>query len=106
FVFFHLTCLGWLLFRTGSVPAQLNHVNVVNNYLHAMFTIPKHGLTDIAWGTLLLCAVGLFFQWKHDLMERFDLWPVYRQAAAVVGMLLAIASLGVFEGAQFIYFQF
>jgi alginate O-acetyltransferase complex protein AlgI len=106
FFFFHLTCLGWLFFRAGSVPAQFNQVDVAGHYLRALFTLPRNGLTDIAWGTLLLCAIGLFLQWKHDLMERFDSWPVQRQVVAVCSVLVAIVSLGVFKGAQFIYFQF
>ena len=55
---------------------------------------------------LILAAVSLFFQWKFDAMNRFSRWPVRWQAAGVVAALSAIASLGVFEGAQFIYFQF
>ena len=105
-VFFHVTCLGWLLFRAGSLPAQFDQVDVVRHYLQALFTLPRHGLDAVAWGVLVLCAAGVFLQWKHDLMERFDEWPVRRQAAATVGVLLSIAGLGVFEGAQFIYFQF
>ena len=105
FFFFHVTCLGWLLFRAGSLPKDVSQVGMVKSYLHAMFTMP-HGFDPILGGVLLCVAIGLFLQWKDDLMQRFVEWPTRWQAAAVVIVLLSIAGLGVFEGAQFIYFQF
>ena len=105
-LFFHLTCFGWLLFRAGSLPAHFSQVDMVAHYLKAMFTPLHNGWDGILWGVLLLSAVGLFLQWKHDLMERFSEWPTPWKAVALVVVGLAIASVGVFEGAQFIYFQF
>ena len=55
---------------------------------------------------LILGGLALFFQSQYRLMDRFSQWPVRWQAAGVVAALAAIATLGVFEGAQFIYFQF
>jgi len=55
---------------------------------------------------VVLGAVSLFFQWKFDAMNRFSQWRVSWQVVAVLAALCAIAALGVFEGAQFIYFQF
>ena len=104
--FFHLTCFGWLLFRAGSLPPKVNQVDTVLNYLRAMFTPLQRGWDNILWGVLVLGAIGLFLQWKHDLMERFSEWPSGWKAAALVLAGLGIASLGIFEGAQFIYFQF
>jgi D-alanyl-lipoteichoic acid acyltransferase DltB (MBOAT superfamily) len=104
-LFFHVTCLGWLLFRAGSLPPGVSQVGMVKSFLHALFRLP-HSLDAIAVGVLLLSAIGLLLQWKNDLMQRFVEWPTRWQATAVAAVLLAIAGLGVFEGAQFIYFQF
>ncbi|MCX6911825.1 MAG: hypothetical protein NT167_01990 [Verrucomicrobia bacterium] len=60
----------------------------------------------MARAILILAAVSLFFQWKFDAMNRFSQWRVAWQVTGVVAALGAIASLGVFDGAQFIYFQF
>ena len=60
----------------------------------------------MARAILILAAVSLFFQWKFDAMNRFSQWRVAWQVTGVVAALGAIAALGVFDGAQFIYFQF
>ncbi|MEO6033925.1 MAG: MBOAT family O-acyltransferase [Verrucomicrobiota bacterium] len=104
-LFFHVTCIGWLFFRAGASPANFDQISVVKGYLRSMATTP-HRINALAVGVLLLCGVGFALQWKNDLMMKFYLWPVRWQAASVVATLLAIAGLGVFEGAQFIYFQF
>jgi hypothetical protein len=55
---------------------------------------------------MVLGGLALFFQAQHRLMDRFSQWPLRWQAGSVVCALAAIVALGVFEGAQFIYFQF
>ena len=105
-IFFHLTCLGWLFFRAGSVPAKVGQLNLIESFLRALFTPWQHGWDPICWGVLLYGGIGLFLQWKNGLMDRFSEWPARWQAAGMITVLLAIAGLGVFEGAQFIYFQF
>ena len=104
-IFFHLTCLGWLLFRAGSLPAGVDQSRFVLNYLATMI-VPPDGINPIARAIVVLGAVSLFFQWKFDAMDRFSQWRVSWQVVAVLAALCAIAALGVFEGAQFIYFQF
>lgn len=106
-VFFHLTCVGWLLFRAGSLPKNLDQLQVVRDYAAALFSFRlNHGLNSLFWPVLLLGGLALFFQWRHEAMDRFVRWPRGRQVCAVVGALTALLALGVFEGAQFIYFQF
>ena len=39
-------------------------------------------------------------------MERFSDWDIGVQVAAATVVLVLIAVLGVFDGSQFIYFQF
>jgi alginate O-acetyltransferase complex protein AlgI len=104
-LFFHVGCLGWLLFRAGSLPKNVNQVDMVKSYLHAMFTLP-HGADPLLGGVLLCGAVTLFLQWKNSAMQQFATWPARWRVLGVTSVLLCIASLGVFEGAQFIYFQF
>ncbi len=104
-LFFHVGCVGWLLFRAGSLPKNVSQVDMVKSYLHAMFTLP-HGADPLLAGVLLCGAVTIFLQWKNSAMQQFVAWPVRWQVLAVTAVLLSIAGLGVFEGAQFIYFQF
>jgi alginate O-acetyltransferase complex protein AlgI len=104
--FFHITCVGWLLFRAGALVGHVQF-QVIASYLEAMRNLHlANGLSSFAQPVLLLSAVGFVLQWKHERMDDFDKWPARWQVAAVVGVLAAIAALGVFRGTQFIYFQF
>lgn len=104
-LFFHLTCLGWLLFRGGSLPAGVSQLGFIRHYVHTLL-IPPLTLQPMAQGILVLGGLSLFLQWRYNAMNRFSQWPTGWQVVGVVGALAAIASLGVFEGAQFIYFKF
>ena len=58
-VFFHLTCLGWLLFRAGSLPANVDQVRFVVKYLGTML-VPTSGIDPMAQGIFLLGGLALF----------------------------------------------
>jgi alginate O-acetyltransferase complex protein AlgI len=105
-LFFHITCIGWLLFRAGAIHAEFSQVTLVLSFLKAMFTPVVSSVNPIAQGILLLGALALFFQWKHELMDRFSTWSTTAQASAVCAALILIAGLGIFEGSEFIYFKF
>ncbi len=106
-LFFHITCVGWLFFRAGGLPRGVSQWLMVKSYLHAMIhlrgTVP---LTGFLLPVALLGGLALFFQWKNERMNEFSQWTVTGKGAAVSAALAAISLLGVFEGAQFIYFQF
>jgi D-alanyl-lipoteichoic acid acyltransferase DltB (MBOAT superfamily) len=105
-LFFHLMCLGWLLFRAGSL-ASYGQFALLAEYVRALTNFNfAAGLSAYAVPVAILGALALFLQWKSDAMDRFEHWPTPKQVFAVTSVLVAIASLGVFEGAQFIYFQF
>lgn len=106
FVFFHITCIGWLLFRAGSIDPHHSQMNLVRGYLKAMFSFQAHSLSPLFQSVLLLGALAMVFQWKHAMMDRFSTWHHFGKVAAVCGALALIATLGIFEGSQFIYFQF
>jgi protein-S-isoprenylcysteine O-methyltransferase Ste14 len=64
------------------------------------------GVSPLAQPLIVLGALTLFFQWQHEKMEHFSDWKIHWQAVATALALAAIVSLGVFDGMQFIYFQF
>jgi D-alanyl-lipoteichoic acid acyltransferase DltB (MBOAT superfamily) len=106
-VFFHIICIGWLLFIAGSLPKGVSQIHRVMEFLVAMFhPISPTQLHPLFWPVLVLGALCFLFQWKHKRMDEFAHWPLGQQIGSVTLALCAIASLGVFEGAQFIYFQF
>src|SRR5207253_1472527 len=104
-IFFHLVCIGWLIFRAGALHSHKDQLILIKDYLLALLRLPA-GAPAMASGVLLLCAAGLWFQWKNEAMESFNEWPLRKQTLGVVLIVTAILALGVFQGAQFIYFQF
>lgn len=105
--FFHLTCIGWLLFRAGTLPPHSGQVRVVHEYLQAMFTPSlAGGLSPLALAVFMLGGLALFFQWHFEKMDNFASWRFRWQAAGTTFALALIIALGVFKGGQFIYFQF
>lgn len=104
--FFHVTCIGWLFFRAGALPGGVQFASITG-YFRALTHFPlADGLSPLAQPVLLLGALALILQWKCEAMDRFHEWRLGWQVAAVVGALAAIGALGVFDSAEFIYFQF
>jgi D-alanyl-lipoteichoic acid acyltransferase DltB (MBOAT superfamily) len=103
--FFGLTCVGWLIFRAGSCPPGVRSDLLMWSFLRAMVT-PPSSLLPAAWTVILLGAMALAFQITHQKMNRFDDWSPPWQAMGIGGALALLCLLGVFEGSQFIYFQF
>lgn len=105
--FFHLVCVGWLIFRAGSVPDEATAASVLAAVSRGLATPPfLGGLPDSAAGILALGALGIAFQARHESMDHFSKWSHGAKVAAMVLGVLCISVLGVFEGGQFIYFQF
>lgn len=104
-VFFHITCIGWLLFRSGSLPRQISQVETILGFLRTLW-VPPAQWSGFVWPVILLGSLALLLQWKHAAMDCFSAWSARRQAAGVAAVLTAIASIGVFDGSSFIYFQF
>ncbi len=106
-VFFHLICAGWLLFRAGSSRSDVTQAAVVKSFLNAMLNFSgMGGVSALMSPVLLLGGLCLWFQWKNEQMNEFSGWTTVRKALAVSAAFAAITVLGVFEGAQFIYFKF
>lgn len=104
---FHVTCIGWLLFRAGAVPPDVDQFHLILNYLALLF-VPSEWQTALPWlaPIVVLGGLAMVLQWFNDDMDRFHAWPLWNQAVAVAAAVLAIGVLGVFDGSQFIYFQF
>ena len=105
FLFFGLTCIGWLIFRAGSCPPGVRQDLLVWNYLNAMMT-PCSTILPVARTVLVLSMLGMVFQWTHPHSDRFVDWPSHWQAIGICTGLALLCVTGVFQGSQFIYFQF
>lgn len=102
---FHLTCLGWLIFRAESVGQFVD-------LLHALTTGPwtpsaswqHYGLRVLFYAGPLLALHGA--EAARDDLNLVPKWrPIWRYTVAVALMYL-IVLFGDFQGSEFIYFQF
>jgi D-alanyl-lipoteichoic acid acyltransferase DltB (MBOAT superfamily) len=102
FVTFHMVCLGWLIFRAGSMQQ-------VAGMLKAIFgrpTIPAASyLLPVAITIIPLWLVQLF-QYVSDDLDVIARTPWYLRSVFYAGCFYAIVLGGEFGGQQFIYFQF
>jgi hypothetical protein len=111
-VFFHLTCIGWLIFRAGGLPRDVDQVAFIVNSLKSLFSGPLFDTAHVeetirAVRVVGFCgAIALLMQAANEQMEDFHAWSWPRQVATCTSVLVLICLLGVFSGAEFIYFQF
>lgn len=105
-VFFHITCVGWLIFRAGSLSADIDQINFLSSTFLSLAPWSAGLPVDLIRAVLPLMLAGLAFQYWHKQMDRFHAWSIQSQSLAVGLALCSIATLGVFNGSGFIYFQF
>jgi len=104
--FFHVTCLGWLIFRSTSMTQvfQLFHDLVFNFNTHTIFheLLISKELLLLVW---LLVIVKLIAFVKNDLLFMLKSHFVVRAVFYYICFYLMII-YGVSNGQEFIYFQF
>ena len=104
--FFQLICLGWLIFRAGSIEqiigmlrAILFNFNVVPNIGLGM------GFAKLGFFSFVLMLVFMFQFLKNDILAVYKSNIVVKGALYVICFYLLVA-YGVTGGKEFIYFQF
>ena len=103
-VMFHLTCIGWLLFRADNFGAVANALDVLVNQW-SFTAAAGSGLLVIAFYAGALFAVEWLTDGEKRLPRLFRApWPV--QGAWYLYLVLMIAIFYSRESYEFIYFQF
>lgn len=105
-VFFHLVCIGWLIFRAASIGRAMDMFYALFSNFNisgaaALIPIIKRFVTL----TGVLLAVQSYQYVKNDLLALFKLKPAFRGIAFFI-MFIALLYFGVREPVEFIYFQF
>lgn len=104
FGMFHLTCLGWLIFRVDSVAQLLSMLSALTGGWHASVSVGQS-----AWALLVLALPVITVQMleeysgEESLVQKISLVP---RTVVFLTLTLAILTLGSFGGREFIYFQF
>ena len=103
-VMFHLTCLGWILFRSQSMSQATGFLGQILFQTHPGDSQAFHLAVQIVQITWLLWAVEIFQKVKEDLLIVFH-WPVWARASLYFALFYYITLYGT-SGQEFIYFQF
>lgn len=104
--FFHLVCLGWMLFRAQSV-AQ------VGDMLHTLFFSPcglertagRQIIQKLAFYAGPVLVVQMFQYFRNDILAMYRL-PWVARGIYYYALIIMILIYGVTEANDFIYFQF
>lgn len=104
-LFFHLTAIGWLLFRAVTVDSLLRMVRPFATWSWDAPLIPptlRLALCAIAI-TLLIAQLIKYLTRDHEVIFRI---PAPVRAIIYAGLILGMIVFGEFGGGKFIYFQF
>ena len=101
-VTFHLVCLGWLIFRAGSVEQVLGMLSAI---VHRPAVPAAAYLLPVLVTIIPLCLVQLV-QYLADDLDVIARTPWYVRSGFYTACFYAIVLGGNFGGQQFIYFQF
>ena len=101
---FHLTCVGWLIFRVSSV-AQLSTMAgaLISGWQVTVLSSQMLWCLVLLALPVMLMQVGEEVSGNSSLVHRFSIVP---RTAVYLTMMTAILTLGSFGGREFIYFQF
>ncbi len=103
---FHLVCFAWIFFRANTVHDAFLVVGKIATM--SPFDIAVGSAYQFAYGLFGIVALLTFeaFQGAHPVTDFFTRFhPVHRWAFYVF-CAVTILLIGVFDGGQFIYFQF
>lgn len=106
FFTFLLVLFSWIYFRADSLASANNIIAKIFSLHWGSLFIPA--LDQFAYG-LMAIAMLLFvdvLQERSSLSARLSAQPVYLRWLGYVSIAVVILLMGVFNGSQFIYFQF
>ncbi|MBB3206283.1 D-alanyl-lipoteichoic acid acyltransferase DltB (MBOAT superfamily) [Rhodopirellula rubra] len=104
-VMFHLTCIGWLIFRAESTTQILEMLSGLARFDFGLSLADQMN----AWKLALLCVPVILIQACQEstgnlnFVRHLSLLP---RTVAYASVIAALLSLGQFGQSEFIYFQF
>ncbi len=104
-VMFHLTCVGWLLFRAGSASQIVDAAGrLLFHWTTGPLTMDAY-VWPLLFYALPIVGLQLYYARQHDTMAVLRL-PLTTRYSIYAGMAYLILLFGDFGGSEFIYFQF
>jgi len=103
--FFHITCLGWLIFRAQSLKQVFDMLKALfGNFIISGSLTLLPSLSTLLYYLWLLLLIEYVCYKKNDFYAVFR-WPVWARSLMYIVMYFLFLS-GVKSGQEFIYFQF
>ncbi len=104
--FFHLVCLGWLLFRAESLDQVLNLLRIVFcDPFSTEWAVTRVVLRKLAFYAGPVIIVQMAQYYRNDVLVMYRL-PWVLRGILYYAMIIVILIFGVTEANDFIYFQF
>lgn len=105
-VFFHLTCIGWVLFRSQSLSQAVDILSsIVLNFNASGILLHKDTISSMFKLTWLLLLVQIF-QYSHNDLMITRKWPIMARGILYFIMYYYFVFYGMEAVKPFIYFQF
>ena len=101
--FYHLICIGWLIFRSDSIE-QVNQM-IFSLFNHFEYSIQGVGLKTLVGYLWILLPVQIYQHIKNDYYVVFSFKPIF-QILFYLLIFYALLFQGVTDYDPFIYFQF
>ena len=102
---FVLTCFAWVFFRANSASQAFYIVKSIIAFKGPLF-VDAPQLIYGAFAILFLLLIELRLEyWHHSPLPFKSKYRIAEQSAYVV-LIVILLTVGVFDGSQFIYFQF
>jgi D-alanyl-lipoteichoic acid acyltransferase DltB (MBOAT superfamily) len=103
---FSLTCFAWIFFRANSVKDAFNIIKKILTFSGSIYSNDISLILFSIFGILFLIAVESKIEFYHGKISFLNNqnWVIRNLSYAF--LIILILLLGVFDGGQFIYFQF
>ena len=103
-VMFHVTCLGWLIFRAESVEQIYGMLGSLGHGWEFTTLVAQYSWQLCVFCVPLVC-VQMLQEYSGDLnlLRKLSLVP---QTIVYSTVIIALLTLGRFSGDEFLYFQF
>jgi len=105
FIMFHITCFGWMIFRSNSIEQMYSFTNSLITDVATPSLADMQSLLQILFYIWLVVGIQLIQKYKSDILAVISLSQRAR-VAIVMAMYCSILVFGNFGGKEFVYFQF
>jgi alginate O-acetyltransferase complex protein AlgI len=107
FVTFHIVCFSWIFFRAANVGDAFYIIRHLFDFSPVPGTIHKFPIfPPLSIGLIVYLFLVEMLQRREPVIEKVKRYPAAMRWAYYFAFIGAILILGVFEGNEFIYFQF